>query len=136
MIQSHILYNKHIQLQNLKAKPLDGFVKSVCNEFSAAIQQDDSNAQPTGAADPDATTDMLRLRPGEHCPVTIPPANAGQTRKAQRGCKVCCAKRKKEGASTEELKKKHTSIMCMQWKVPLCIDLCFRLFHTAEDYTK
>nr|KAG5696698.1 hypothetical protein BaRGS_012067 [Batillaria attramentaria] len=96
MIQSHILYNKHRQLRNLKAKQLDGFVKSVCNEFAAAVQEDDADAEPTGAADPDATADMLRLRPGDHFPVTIPPANAEQTRKTQRGCKMCYAKRKKE----------------------------------------
>ncbi|KAK7460751.1 hypothetical protein BaRGS_00038829 [Batillaria attramentaria] len=89
MIQSRILYNKHRQLRNLKAKQLDGFVKSVCNEFAAAVQEDDADAEPTGAADPDATADMLRLRPGDHFPVTIPPANAEQTRKTQRGGEVC-----------------------------------------------
>ena len=50
---------------------------------------------------------------------------------------MCYTKKKAQGASREELKTffKSTTIKCKQCKVALCDVPCFKLFHTAKDYT-
>ena len=69
---------------------------------------------------------------GRHWPMKLERKAMGQI--VPRRCNVCCVGLKGKMLTGREKKKKSTSYKCQQCNVPLCIDLCFRIYHVEKDY--
>ena len=57
--------------------------------------------------------------------------NKTKTRK----CKYCFVSAKQAQRYLKQRNEKSTTIICNTCRVPLCIDPCFRLFHTSDNNT-
>ena len=78
---------------------------------------------------------LTRLQPGYHFPEKI--QGTGKKTNITRSCAVCFPAQKKILARTGEKRKrpgKESSFQCTVCKVALCIQDCFQLYHTVQDY--
>ena len=78
---------------------------------------------------------LTRLQAGSHFPEKI--QGAGKKSNISRSCVVCFSAQKKILARTGEKRKrpgKESSFQCNVCKVALCIQDCFQLYHTVQDY--
>ena len=49
-------------------------------------------------------------------------------------CRVCREKHKKGCAEASQSSPRRTTFRCSHCKVPLCVDKCFKIYHTKENY--
>ena len=78
---------------------------------------------------------LARLQAGKHFPEKI--HGTGKKSNITRSCVVCFPAQKKILARTGEKKKRpgrESSFQCSVCKVALCIQDCFQLYHSVQDY--
>lgn len=130
MIQTMIILNKHRRARGRKRLALEDVVKAVCVQMPVSQVE-----EPATAADGPARV-LQRIMPkGTHFAEDIPPPE-GKTTKTFRNCKVCYEKARATGTSAAacKTKRKQTSVWCPDCKVALCLNPCFRVYHTQENY--
>ena len=79
---------------------------------------------------------IMRLM-GRHFPEKI--VAEGKKKNVSRSCAVCTtAERKKDQAAGVKRKRpgRESSYQCSDCKKTLCVDPCFRLYHTYKDFVK
>ena len=78
---------------------------------------------------------LTHLQAGSHFPEKI--QGTGKKRNITRSCVVCFPAEKRILARTGEKRKRpgrESSFQCNVCKVALCIQDCFQLYHTIQDY--
>ncbi|CAL4062087.1 unnamed protein product, partial [Meganyctiphanes norvegica] len=73
-----------------------------------------------------------RLQPGSHFPKRIGMMVNGKDWK-RRDC-IVCKKQTARPLNLEKTSRNRSPIECKLCQVPLCIDPCFEVWHTMEDY--
>ena len=81
---------------------------------------------------PEQVTDTNRLK-GRHFPEKIPQA-AGARRVYSRECMVCKITKTEEKSGRGSKRSKWTSFQCDTCKKPMCVPLCFKIYHTVPNY--
>jgi hypothetical protein len=80
----------------------------------------------------------LRIVEENHFAEKIPPKKGAQRQNPCRSCFVCNISQADMDANNynqlSRKKKKSTSYWCPKCQKPLCVDPCFKLFHTEENY--
>lgn len=112
-----ILYNKCFR----KSVPVTHFIQKICSEL---VTLEDASTIDKGRAQ---TARLAEKHFIEKIPIP-----EGQN-KAQKRCKVCSEKGRN---STGKAARKCTSYQCSACKIGLCVEPCFRLFHTKKCFAK
>ena len=73
---------------------------------------------------------------GRHFPSTIPPTDKKEN--PTRKCRACTISNKRHNDSERRfLHRAETRYHCLECgKIPLCVDPCFRIYHTYSDYQR
>ena len=144
-IQAFILHRK---LSNKKINQVDFTLKLIEQLVNLPTQNDDTpqniadpaplpNATPqhTAATQPrePLPLDLQRLSHAQspHWLESIPP-----TAKKLRPTKNCHACTIYSGERKGYIRRKESRYQCSSCKVPLCVEPCFRVFHTHKDFTR
>ena len=69
-----------------------------------------------------------------HFPSSIPPQEGAKKLNPTRACVVCNTPKGKRAEPGESRKRKETRYWCADCSVPLCIDPCFRRYHTLKHF--
>ena len=120
IVNSSILYNK---VKGLKI-PVTQFMQNLSEDL-VAVEDDPPMASTNG----NSGNQLSRLATGKHFLEKIPPPPG--KKRLQKCCKVCGDRGKKE---TGKFVRKDTSYQCCECKVALCINPCFKLFHSKKNY--
>lgn len=134
VLNSYILY-KHVTADRVPMLHRV-FRKKLVEQLIASVNPDDvpgmtnrSRGRPSTAADP-----LMRLQ-GRHFPSKI--VGTGKKVNISRACVVCAPAERELLARVGEKRKRcgrESSYQCDSCKVALCVDPCFRLYHTLKDY--
>ncbi|XP_046406430.1 piggyBac transposable element-derived protein 4-like isoform X1 [Ischnura elegans] len=118
VVNACILHNK------VKGKKMSvtQFMKLLCTELP--ICEGDSPRQGSSGGQ------LGRLSTGNHFleKIPIPPGK----KRIQKMCKVCSARVKKESGKA---KRKDTSYWCSECKLALCVEPCFKIFHSKNFFS-
>ena len=73
---------------------------------------------------------------GQHYPQHIPKSPGSKI--GSKLCEACNFSKQflKQQGITHNFKCKMTSYQCSECNIPLCIEPCFKIYHTEENYTK
>ena len=116
-LNAHIL---HREVTGIKESLAD-FAKQMCREILAEHATDKGTQSS-------ANSSHLRLK-ACHFPSTLPNNSSG-TRKLRRKCHVCLL------PAVGQPKRSDTTFCCAECDKALCIDPCFRMYHTVKNACK
>lgn len=112
-----------------RKKLVTNLIESVDIENLPKSGRRSTTGRPSTAPDP-----IMRLQ-GKHFPTKL--VATGKKRNITRAC-VCCSVAEREVLATIGEKRRRpgheSSYKCGQCDTVLCIDPCFRLYHTYKDY--
>lgn len=134
VIQSSIIYNKLQTLNNLKKTPLPVFIKQLGKELTI-LYVSERNATPNRPPPKSVKKPQTLLRLNHsaisfHCLGHLPPTSSNP--KPRRACKVCYDRLPNE--SGKRKRAKETYLWCTVCEIPLCLEPCFKIFHTKVNY--
>ena len=115
-LNAHIL---HHEVKGTK-ESLPEFAKEMCREILAEHAAERTNQSSTNNS-------HLRQR-ARHFPSKLPLSNSGKT--VRRRCHICF------NPADGQQKYQKTSYWCAECEKPLCIDPCFRIYHTDDKPCK
>ena len=124
----------HRKLQRSKGQPclkLNDYILHLMKELTSVYMVNQAalpQAHLGDSAHPGETRRLL----DRHFPMKIP--STAMQKNARRRCKVCIVKQKSRNMNVKGHKGTMTSVMCEQCEIPLCLDECFKAFHTIEKY--
>ena len=132
VIQSAVILNKIRAGRALKPIKLPAFFKYLGKELTQDyIQRRNINANRSEARSVTKPELSLRLDHSQFHSLTLNPPTETK-KKPYRACKVCYDKTQTTPGKRKRTKETH--YMCDVCRIPLCLEPCFKIFHTRADY--
>ena len=113
------------------------FRKKLVGELVSSVQREDVPGMNSPTGRPRSAQDPILRLVGRHFPEKI--VGTGKKKTIARSCAVCVpAERKKDEAVGVKRKRpgRESAYQCSECQKALCVDPCFRLFHTYKDHVK
>ena len=129
VLNSYILYKERTRSPVLQRVFRRELVKELVSSFGLSTSLT-PRGHPRSSAE-----GLSRLQAGKHFPEKI--QGTGKKSNITRSCVVCFPAQRKILARTGEKRKRpgrESSFQCSVCKVALCIQDCFQLYHSVQDY--
>ena len=113
------------------------FRKNLVRQLVSSVNKEDVPGMNSPTGRPKAPQEPIMRLMGRHFPEKI--VAEGKKKNVSQSCAVCTtAERKKDQAAGVKRKRpgRESSYQCSDCKKALCVDPCFRLYHTYKDFVK